>query len=268
MNKISPNGIFPNVISRRGMMKGLAAGVPLAAVLADPLLARAAAEKLETVTIATSDGRRVSGALAMPERTPAASVLLVHEWWGLNDQIRAVAADFAKQGYMALALDMYGGQLAGAGERDAARALMKAVKPEEGVATVAAWAAWLKEHVKGTGRLGTVGWCFGGGWSLNTAVHAPVDACVVYYGRVNKKAAELASLKGPVLGHFATRDQWINQQMIDGFEAEMTKAGKPFTTHWYEADHAFANPTGSRYDKDDAKLSWKRTTAFFRKHLA
>ncbi len=118
-----------------------------------------------------------------------------------------------------------------------------------------------------TGKVGTVGWCFGGGWSLNTALARPVDATVAYYGRVNKSAADLASLDGPVLGHFATRDNWINADMVGGFEAAMDDAGKIYTNHWYEADHAFANPTQPRYDAEDAALSWDRTLAFLAANL-
>ena len=255
-----------NMISRRRMVQGLAAGLPLAVVLADPLLARAAAGGLQAVTI-TAGGRKVSGVLAMPAQTPAPAVLLIHEWWGLNDQIKAVAAEFASQGYMALALDMYDGKLAAPGDREAARRYMNAVDPVQGTATVKAWAQWLKAHKKATGKVGTVGWCYGGGISLDTSIAEPVDATVIYYGRVNADAAELKALKGPVLGHFATRDKWINEKMVSAFEAEMKKAGKTTTSHWYEADHAFANPTGARYDKADAKLAWERTLAFFKATL-
>ena len=255
-----------NMISRRRMVKGLAAGLPLAVVLADPLLARAAAGGLQDVTIAAG-GRKVSGALAMPAKTPAAAVLLIHEWWGLNDQIKSVAAELAREGYIALALDMYDGKLAGPGDREAARRYMKAVDPVLGTETVKAWAQWLKAHKKATGKVGTVGWCFGGGWSLNASIAEPVDATVIYYGRVNAEAAELKALKGPVLGHFATRDKWINSKMVSAFEAEMKKAGKTITSHWYEADHAFANPTGARYDKADARIAWERTLAFYKANL-
>ena len=90
---------------------------------------------------------------------------------------------------------------------------------------------------------------------------------MVYYGRVNRSAADLKALKGPVLGHFATRDKWIDGKMVGGFEKAMAEAGKPATSHWYEAEHAFANPTSARYDKEDAQLAWKRTLAFFNKNL-
>jgi carboxymethylenebutenolidase len=246
-------------------LASLPAAMPLAAVLADPRLARAAAEGLETVSIQTADGREVSGALAVPAETPAPTVLLIHEWWGLNDQIKAVAAEFANQGYVALACDLYGGEAATT--REGARALMQQVDSDEATQTLVAWIEWLKAHEASTGKVGTVGWCFGGGWSLNASIAAPVDATVVYYGRVNRGAEDLRRLESPVLGHFATRDQWINEDMVGGFESAMKEAGKTFETHWYEADHAFANPTGARYDKEDAKLAWSRTLAFFAKHL-
>jgi carboxymethylenebutenolidase len=125
----------------------------------------------------------------------------------------------------------------------------------------------LKANPKVDGKVGTVGWCFGGGWSLNASIAEPVDATVVYYGKVDKTAGQLAHLEGPVLGHFATRDQWINREMVDGFEKAMNAAGKPYTVYWYDADHAFANPSGGRYDAEDAKLAWERTLAFYRQNL-
>ena len=234
-------------------------------MLADPRLAAAAAMGLEEVSVDLPGGGSAKAALAMPETTPAPAVLLIHEWWGLNDQIKAVAADFAKQGYIALAVDLYGGEVANTPEE--AKALMGAVDGGAATATLVAWSDWLKSHEKSTGKLGTVGWCFGGGWSLNAALAAPVDATVVYYGRVTKSAEELEGLEGPVLGHFATEDKWINEEMVGGFEEAMDAAGKSYTVHWYEADHAFANPTGARYDEADAKLAWERTTAFLAEQL-
>ncbi len=254
-----------HILSRREVVAGLAVGVPLAAVLADPLLARAAAQTLQTVAITTQGGRSVSGALAVPAKTPAPAVLLIHEWWGLNDQVKSVAAELARVGYLALALDLYRGRVATT--REDARAYMQSVDTATATDTATAWARWLKGHSRGTGRLGTIGWCFGGGWSLNVSIAHPADATVVYYGRVEKPVADLKSLKGPVLGHFATRDKWINRDMVRKFEAAMKAAGKAYTSHWYEADHAFANPTGARYDAADAKLAWQRTLAFFKANL-
>ena len=251
-------------LARRDLLIGLA-GLPLAAVLADRRLARAAAAGLETVTITTAGGRQVSAALAAPAALPAPAVMLIHEWWGLNDQIKAVAAALADTGYLALAIDLYDGGVTD--DPQEARSLVGAVDPKAATDTCASWVRWLSAHEDGTGKVGTVGWCFGGGWSLNASLAAPADAIVVYYGNVAKKREQLASLDAPVLGHFATRDNWINADMVSGFEGEMAAAGKSAENHWYEADHGFANPTSARYDEADAALAWQRTLAFFEAHL-
>ncbi len=250
---------------RRAFMKGLAA-LPLATVLAYPDLAQAAGEGLTDVRVKTPSGATAMGVVAMPAKLPAPTVLLIHEWWGLNDQIKSVAAEFAKLGYIALAVDMYGGNVAT--DRDGAKALMKGVTGASGTEQVVALTEWLKNHKDSTGKVGTIGWCFGGGWSLNASIATDVDATVIYYGRCNKTAAELSTLNSPVLGHFGTLDKSINADMVGGFEAAMAKAGKTaLSVNWYEANHAFANPTGSRYDEADAALAWDRTRAFFAKHL-
>ncbi len=250
---------------RRRFLRGLAS-LPLATILAYPDLSRAATDRTDTLTITTRGGREISAAIAMPDSDKAPAVLLIHEWWGLNDQIRSVAVELAGLGYMALAVDLYGGEVATT--PDGARALMQGVDGAEATDTLVSWVDFLKNHDAANGKVGIMGWCFGGGWSLNTSLAVPVDATIIYYGNVRKDAADLVSLQGPVLGHFATRDGWIDRNMVNGFEQAMQDAGKTaLTVHWYEADHAFANPSSARYDADDAALSWKRSLAFFREHL-
>ena len=144
---------------------------------------------------------------------------------------------------------------------------MQSVDPEVATEILEIWVRWLREDARAGGNLATIGWCFGGGWSLNASLAAPVDATIIYYGRVNKTAAELSSLKGPVLGHFATEDEWINEKMVSGFESAMDAAGKSYTSYWYDAQHAFANPTSARYDAGDAALAWQRTLDFLKRHL-
>ena len=255
-------------IPRRTMLKG-AASLPLAAVLADPLITQAVAATTDTVTIKTAGGQSISCALALPQQAKGPTLLLIHEWWGLNDQIKAVAVDYAKQGYVALAPNLYG--VPPATTPAGAKKLMGAfmAKPKAGFEAVGACVNWLRGHARGTGKVGTVGWCFGGGWSLNASIAAPVDATVIYYGHVIRPPEMLKKLKGPVLGHFATRDKWINRDMVSKFEAGMKAAGKggQLTTHWYEADHAFANPSSSRFDEAASKLAWNRTADFYKKHL-
>lgn len=251
---------------RRNFIKGMAA-LPLATVLAYPDLARAAGDGLAEVVVPTPSGGTAMGVIAMPDTLPAPTVLLIHEWWGLNDQIKSVAAEFAKQGYIALAVDMYGGKVAS--DRDGAMALMQSVDGAKGTEQLVALIDYLKGHESSTGKVGTIGWCFGGGWSLNASIATAVDATVIYYGRCNKTAEEVAPIQGPVLGHFGTEDKSINAEMVATFEAAMAGAGKSdqLTVHWYTANHAFANPTGSRYDEEDAALAWTRTLEFYKQHL-
>lgn len=247
--------------SRRQIVVGLA-GLSLAALLADPAKVAKAASGLQTVTINTPSGRSVSGALAVPDVKPAGAVMMVHEWWGLNDQIKSVASEVAKQGYLALAIDLFNGQVASKPED--AEAYMKSVVPAEARETMSAWADWLAKHPDGNGKVVSLGWCFGGGMALQAALDRPLNGAVVYYGNVAHTADELRALKGPVLGQFATQDQWINPAMVQGFEAEMKKAGKVLELHNYDANHAFANPTGENYDAADARQAWDHTAAFLK----
>lgn len=251
---------------RRLFLKG-AASLPLATVLALPDLSRAAAGTLDTVSTTLAGGKKVNAALALPDAERAPSVLLIHEWWGLNDQIKSVAAELAGLGYVALAVDLYDGEVADTAE--GARSLMQDVDKQEATETLTTWISWLREHDRTNDKVSTIGWCFGGGWSLNASLAAPVDATIIYYGSVEKSADQLQSLQGPVLGHFAEQDEWINRDMVNGFKEAMKKAGKAdlLSVHWYDANHAFANPTGARYDAEDAALAWERTTAFLDRHI-
>ncbi len=262
MNKVSR--IDPQ---RRIMLKG-AIALPLASILANPACSQEVAATLETVTTGLPDGSDVTAYLAVPETTPAPAIMLVHEWWGLKDEVKAVAAEFAKEGYLALAIDLYKGKVATTvQEALAARNAVMTENKDASDATVVAWIDWLKKDSRSTGKVGALGWCFGGGWSLIASILNPVDATVIYYGNVEKTAEELASLKGDVLGHFGTLDRMITPEMVKGFEAAMDEAGKTYTTHMYEANHAFANPTGQAYDEEDTKVAWARTLDFLNEKL-
>ena len=252
--------------ARRDILKG-ASLLPLGAILANPALAKMVADEVAIQSLTLPSGRKVRAAVARPDSPIAPSVLLIHEWWGLNDQIKTVAADFAKQGYLAVAVDLYSGKVGTT--PDEAKQYMQSVKADEATETLQGWAEWAKSQKETTDKLGTIGWCFGGGWSLNASIATPVDATIIYYGNVARDAAALKALKGPVQGHFATKDKWINKEMVAGFEAEMQKAGQPAPeTYWYEADHAFANPSSGRFDAEDAQLAWRRSMDFFKAHLS
>ncbi len=250
--------------ARRQFLKGLAS-LPIAYVLADVQLLHAAAEMGKKLTI-DGPGGPVSGHLAMPESPDNAPVvLLIHEWWGLNDNIKSMANDLAAQGYIALAVDLYDGEVAS--DRDGAMKLVRAVDAQRSSDIMDAWVRWAR--TQGNGKVASLGWCFGGAWSLQTALKSAPDASVIYYGRLDASVDRLANLNTPMLGHFGTLDRGINADMVGGFQRMLDEAGKGdlLTTHWYTANHAFANPTGARYDEDDAALAWTRTLTFLAKHL-
>ena len=255
---------------RRAFVLGLAS-LPLAAVLSDPALAQiATAVATETVRIKTPSGQEIEASVARPaagetEKPPA--ILLIHEWWGLNNQIKSVAVELANMGYLAIAVNLFGKPAVE--DPAAAKALVASVDPAAATEALTTWVKWAKEPGRSTGKVGVMGWCFGGGWALNTALATPVDATVIYYGNVAKTADQLKPLQGQVLGQFASQDKSITKDMVDGFVAAMKEAGKQdqLTVYWYDADHAFANPTGARYDALDADLAWQRTSDFLAQNL-
>ena len=259
--------IAPADQQRRAFLKGLAT-LPLAAALFDPVLARAQADGTEMVEVPIEGAKPARGTLALPAAERAPALLLIHEWWGLNDQIKTVAADFAKLGFVAFAIDMFDSEPAA--EPDGAVKLVQGLDGAAAKAKLVATVAWLAKHERTNGRVATIGWGFGGGWALDAALATPVSATIIYYGNVDRTAADLKALSGPVLGHFATLDRSITRDMVERFEKAMAEAGKAdlLTAYWYEADHAFANPVGARYDPDDARLAWDRTLEYLRAGLA
>jgi carboxymethylenebutenolidase len=218
------------------------------------------------VEIKVPSGRSVRAELVRPrgeEKAPA--LVLIHEWWGLNDEMRAIAAEMAGRGYRALAVDLFEGQVAR--EVNQARELMSAVDPAKARETLVSWVDWLRNARDSNGKVATLGFCFGGAWSLNASLATPVDATVIYYGNVKKSADELKTLKGPVLGHFGRLDQSINVQMVEGFRAALEAARKPHEIHVYEANHAFARKGGPNFEPNSAALAEKRTLAFLERYL-
>lgn len=198
--------------------------------------------------------------------TPSTKYLFViHEWWGLNDYIKQEVARFAKElpGVNVLAVDLYDGAVAAT--PDAAGKLMQAVQPERATAILTG----ARTYAGANARIGSVGWCFGGGWSLQTALLTGPQAagCVVYYGMPETDPAKLAKLQTPVLGIFATQDQWISLKVVAAFEADMKKAKKPLTVKNYDADHAFANPSNPKHNAAFADDAHALAVAFLKKEL-
>ncbi len=210
-----------------------------------------------------------SAYLSLPEGAtgPVPGVLVIHEWWGLNDHIQHWADRLAAAGYAALAVDLYGGTVATTPE--AAMAAMKSVDEARAQEILEAGLAFLRDdpRVKAP-KTGVIGWCFGGGWSLRTAMTQPgLDAAVVYYGRIPEDLSGLAAMEAPVFGVFGERDQGIPVATVRAFEAAAKQAGKSVTVQLYDADHAFANPSSARYAAGPADDAWTRAKAFLAAHL-
>jgi carboxymethylenebutenolidase len=221
------------------------------------------------IAYATLDGAPVTGYLAPAKASAEVAIIVIQEWWGLNDNIRAMARELAGAGYTALAVDLYEGKTAT--DSAGAQALMEAAlgTPERLLDNLRQAHQYLTQTLGAT-RVGVVGWCFGGGWSLQTALALGdgIDAAVVYYGRVETDPEKIGALAAPVLGHFGTLDQGTTLESARAFETAARAAGKDVTIHAYEgADHAFANPSGTRYQPEPARLAWERTLEFFARHL-
>lgn len=212
-------------------------------------------------------GSRAYLSLPAQSAPPLPSVVVIHEWWGLNEHIMHWADRLASEGYAALAVDLYGGKTATT--PDEAMALMKSADADKARATLLDAHAFLKTDRRVQARRrGAVGWCFGGKWSLNLALAAPdLDAAVVYYGHVTTDANELAKLKTPILGIFGKRDASIPMSHVNSFESALARAGVPHRVLTYDADHAFANPSGARYDEKAAEAAWQEARAFLAQHV-
>lgn len=234
--------------------------------------AYAQAMKITTADVAYDKGNdKVKGYLAKPaDKKARPGLILIHEWWGLNDNIRENARAFAELGYVALAVDLYDGEVAT--DRKGARRLAGSVRKN----TEAAFAN-LKQAVSyltglngevDSSRIASVGWCFGGGWSYQMAKNdLGVKASVIYYGRFNP-ADDLSRMRATILGHFGETDRGIKVDNVREFQAKLkTLKGDHMIFIYPNAGHAFANADSRNYDKEAAETAWKRTMDFFKKHL-
>jgi carboxymethylenebutenolidase len=272
-------------MSRRDFMERLAtvAGGAAAAQALLPLLQNNYAQaqtisesdpRLATETFQYEIGDAVMrGLLARPAATAGArlpGIVVIHENRGLNPHIRDVTLRFALEGFVAYGIDVLSPEGGTPADEDKAREMIGAVPADRAAQRLAAGVAALARHPACNGKVGTVGYCWGGGMVSEIAALNPpgLAAGVSYYGR-QIPAARVASIGTPLLLHYAGQDERINAG-IEAYRAALQAAGKSFEIHVYEgAQHAFNNDTNAaRYDAEAAKLALARTLAFFRRHLA
>jgi carboxymethylenebutenolidase len=226
----------------------------------------------ETVQF-TSDAFTIKGFLARPSQTRGRSpaVLILHEWWGLNDHIKDIAQRFIQEGYVALAPDLYS-RLGYKVTRDPteAAALMNALSSQAVLRDLNAATTYLKaQPVVDPLRIGVVGFCMGGTLALTQATHnSDIKAAVPFYGKV-PPIETLDYLLCPILYHYGAKDEWVTGQEVERLKQGLERYGKPGAVHVYpEAGHAFFNDTRPEvYRAEDAKLAWERTLQFFRQYL-
>jgi len=270
-------------LDRRDFMEKLTrlAGSGAAAAAIAPMLAANSAQaaivaendarvKGEDITYPGSRGE-MKGYLARPAEAGGklGTVIVIHENRGLNPHIRDVARRIALEGFIALAPDFLSPLGGTPPDEDKARDMFNQLAPEQAIADGVATVGYLKKIDGGNGKVGVVGFCWGGGLVNDLAVNAPdLNAAVAYYGR-QPKSGDVAKIKAPLLLHYAGKDERINAG-IEAYKAALQAGGKEFTIHVYDgAQHAFNNDTSAaRYDKAAADLAWQRTIAFLKEKLA
>jgi carboxymethylenebutenolidase len=212
----------------------------------------------------------VNGFIAVPRsegKHPA--IVVIHEWWGLVPWVKEQTQRLAGQGYVALAVDLYRGQ--STTDPSQARELMRSLPQARALQDLEAAFNYLASRPDvEKSKIGSIGWCMGGGWSLRLAEHEPaLAACVVNYGELPRSSAELQVIRAPVLGNFGAEDHGIPPQAVRAFESAMKADGKQINGKIYAgAGHAFENPNNKRgYRPEAARDAWHRTVVFLNAEL-
>jgi carboxymethylenebutenolidase len=224
----------------------------------------------QTVTFKSGD-ESINGFLVTPEgKGPFPAVIVIHEWWGLNDWVKDQGRALAKDGYVALAADLYRGKVTD--KQEEAHQLMMGAPRDRALRDLRASFNYLqgRPDVR-KDRIGVIGWCMGGMYALALATEEPrLAAVVAYYGAPPTDPAAIAKIKAPVLGNYGAEDKGPAPEQVKAFEAALKKAGQTVDTKIYPgAGHAFANPNNPwhGYREEAAKDAWSRTAAFFAKYL-
>jgi carboxymethylenebutenolidase len=215
-----------------------------------------------------SNGGTTAGYLAVPATGKGPGVVVIQEWWGLVDHIRDICDRFAKEGFVALAPDMYHGKVAKS--PDEAGKMMMALRIDEAEQDLKGAVDYLlAQEATATEKVGVIGFCMGGALSLYAASeNAKIGACVVFYGIHPNVKPDLPNLQSPVLGIFGERDRSVGPEVVRALEDTLKSLGKSVEVHVYPADHAFFNDTRPEvYNAVAAEDAWRRTLEFFKKNL-
>ena len=219
----------------------------------------------KVISYKTSDGKDAD-AFEFKAKTPTNNyILIIHEYFGLNDWIKKESEKiYTDLGNVNIIdLDLYDGKVATT--REDAGKYMQAVKEDRAQAIINGAIAYAGANA----HIATIGWCFGGGWSLQSTLLAGKQAagCVMYYGMPEQDVNRLKTLHCDVLGNFANQDKWINTKVVGKFAEDMKAADKKLYLHQYDADHAFANPSSPAYNNPSAQEAYKYTIAFLKARL-
>ncbi|HUF73352.1 MAG TPA: dienelactone hydrolase family protein [Gammaproteobacteria bacterium] len=219
----------------------------------------------EEVAYGETEEQNLRGYMVLPaDAVDVPGVIMIHEWWGLNDNIRAMARRLAGEGYAVLALDLYGGQTA-TSPAEAERLMAAVMRNRQAtIENIRQAHRYLDEFVLAP-RIAVLGWGLGGAWSLEAALDLRdrLDAVVMFYGDLVTNTALLANLEAPLLGIFAQHDESIPSRLALAFRDTLNELGKTARVEVYlTVDHAFANPAGSAYDHEAAVRSWTQALAF------
>lgn len=221
-----------------------------------------------SITFKRPDGKDAKGYLANAAAGNAPGVVVIQEWWGLSENIKALTDRFALAGFDALAPDLYDGVLVPYHDTEKANAQMGSLDFMDATTqTVRGAAQYLARN---GAKVGLTGFCLGGAVTvIGAAKVTELTAGVAFYGIPPEQAVKPADIRIPLQGHFANRDDWCTPAVVDGFEKGAKAAGKSVEFFRYEADHAFVNEQRAAvHDREAAELAWGRAVAFFKKHLA
>lgn len=220
-----------------------------------------------TVEFCRPDGTGAPGYFSDGGRPDAPGIVLFEEWWGVTEHIKETADRLAAEGFSVLVPDLYRGQVADT--REQAGHLMEGLDFVDAATQEARGAAgYLREH--GAKRVGVTGFCMGGALAMLAAMRDPddFDSAVIFYGYPPPEAGDPSTIAMPIMGHWASRDEFFDIAGVDALEAALTARGTPHEFHRYDAKHAFLNPGGlGNYDREHAETAWKRSVDFFRRTL-